>query len=251
MIYNCRPVGGISNRLKWMISSLVHHEEIFLDWQITDNGGGPGPGVGSSFSSLFANTYSKIPGDGEFEEGSDFWDSSMRWIHTAQKDSNKELLKKYSEVISTLVPVKDVRKMIRKQSEKFTPDTATFSIRTFACFPQEYKKFGRFFSPDVLFDTMDNHEGNMFVTCDDPVFLQSIQKRYGERIIVTPKRTFFGDNNSVEGMQDILVDLYLGGMNSKIYGTPFSTFTQMQWWFGKCEPDFVSINLHTNTQAPK
>jgi hypothetical protein len=251
MIYNCRPIGGISNRLKWMVSSLVHNKSIFLQWDVSDNRGGPGPGVGSSFSSLFVNTYSETPGDGEFGEGSDFWDTSMRWIHTANKSKNRALKEKYSRAISSLVPVKDVRKMIRNTAKKFTQDTATFSVRTFTCFPQEHKKFGQFFSPDNLFAAMDSHEGNMFVTCDDPIFLESIKERYGERVIVSPKRTFFGDNNSIEGMQDILVDLYLGGMNSKIYGTPFSTFTQMQWWFGKCQPEFIPIDLHTNMKVPK
>lgn len=249
MIYNCKPIGGISNRLKWLTSALVYHNQIYLDWEVSDNKGGPGPGVGAEFNKLFVNTYCQEPGEGEINTGSDFTDPSMRWIHTALK--NEKMRIKYNKTMASLVPVEEVTNLIKKESKKFTPDTATFSIRTFRCFSQEYKKFGQYFNPKELYQQMDSYKGPIFVTCDDANFLLELQNKYGSKLITTPKRTFFGDNNSTEGMQDILVDLYLGGMNSKIFGTPISTFVQMQWWLGQCKSEFIPLNLHTNIKVPK
>jgi len=37
---NCKPYGGISNRLKCMISSIVEYGQINLIWDVSNSGGG-------------------------------------------------------------------------------------------------------------------------------------------------------------------------------------------------------------------
>jgi len=36
----CRPYGGISNRLKCMISCIVEYDDINLIWDVSKSGGG-------------------------------------------------------------------------------------------------------------------------------------------------------------------------------------------------------------------
>jgi len=61
---------------------------------------------------------------------------------------------------------------------------------------------------------------------------------------VTPKRTEFGDYTCKEGLQDALIDLYLGGMMKQLYITSKCTFSEMQWWFGGTSAETVEISVH-------
>ena len=45
-------------------------------------------------------------------------------------------------------------------------------------------------------------------------------------------------------MQDILIDQYLGSLSTDIYGTNMSSFSEMQWWLGLCNPNYFEMSLH-------
>ena len=71
-----------------------------------------------------------------------------------------------------------------------------------------------------------------------------IRDRYSEKIIYTTKRTKFGDFSTAEGLQDALIDLYLGGKNKTILSSYGSSFCELQWWFGGCQSDIIMMDLH-------
>ena len=50
---NCNPYGGISNRMKCIISSIVEYGDINLLWDVPKSGGG----VRCKFNDLYKNIY--------------------------------------------------------------------------------------------------------------------------------------------------------------------------------------------------
>jgi hypothetical protein len=90
---------------------------------------------------------------------------------------------------------------------------------------------------------MDKYD-RMFVTCDSQEVMNKILSRYKSKVFFTTKRTYFGDFQSLEGAQDIIIDLYLAGLSKLLIGTRFSSFSEMQWWFGGCQAEYRQISLH-------
>ena len=151
---------------------------------------------------------------------------------------------KYIKVINNLEPVNYIVSKVVEEKYKLPTDVTTVSVRTFKSFKKENQSWGRHFKIDELFNHMDNITTPILLTCDDTETTGKIKERYGDNIFMTNKRTRFGDFSSIEGMQDILIDLYLGGMSKQLYGTHMSSFSEMQWWFGNCKADYISMKLH-------
>ena len=233
---NCNPYGGISNRMKCIISSIVEHGDINLIWGVPKSGGG----VRCNFNDLYKNIYT---GDGVGKV------SDCKFIHPQMNTHNEGgkdklpivLKKRYIEVIKTLEPIDYISNKIKEEKEKLGEYSAV-SVRTFRSFPSEYKSWGRYFKIDNLFRVMDKIEGKILLTCDDTETTNLIKQRYD--VYTTSKRTKFGDFTTVEGMQDILIDQYLGSLSTDIYGTNMSSFSEMQWWLGFCESNYHEMSLH-------
>ena len=85
-----------------------------------------------------------------------------------------------------------------------------------------------------------------FVTCDHQETFEKVLDRYGDRILYTPKRTYFGDYKTVEGIQDCVVDLLLGGQNTHTISTNGSGFCDMQWWCGGGKSTIEIIRAHSH-----
>ena len=93
---NCMPYGGISNRMKCIISSIVEYGHINLKWDIPRNGGG----VRCDFSDLFKNTYNGVS-QGQI--------SDCKFIHPQMNTHNEggkdklpiNLKERYIKVIKT------------------------------------------------------------------------------------------------------------------------------------------------------
>lgn len=137
--------------------------------------------------------------------------------------------------------VRYITNKIKEEKDRLG-DYSAVSVRTFKSFPAEYNSWGRYFKIDNLFKIMDEVEGKILLTCDDTETTNLIKQRYD--VYTTPKRTKFGDFTTVLGMQDILIDQYLGGLSTDIYGTNMSSFSEMQWWLGECNPKYINMKLH-------
>src|SRR6056300_1226245 len=232
---NCRPYGGISNRMKCIISSIVEYGNINLMWDITTSSG-----VGCKFNDLYKNIYN----GNAISSVSDckFIHPKMNTHNEGSKDKLPiNLKKRYIEVIKTLEPIDYISNKIKEEKEKLGEYSAV-SVRTFRSFPSEYNSWGRHFKINNLFKVMDKIEGKILLTCDDTETTNLIKEKYD--VYTTPKRTKFGDFTTVEGMQDILIDQYLGSLSTDIYGTNMSSFSEMQWWLGQCKPNYYDMSLH-------
>lgn len=235
----CKPEGGISNRLKFIISCLVEYDEICLDWTIPRIGG-----VGCHFNDLFENKFNI--GTGNIISHTSFIHEEMNTNNVGDKKKlNEELKQKYISIIKKLKPITYVSNMVDYHLEKLPEEYTTVSVRTFKSFPQEHESWGKHFSINYLFDYLNKIDGLFLLTCDDTETMELIRKKYKDQVYTTPKRTKFGDFKTIEGMQDILIDQLIGAKSSKIIGTYPSSYSEMQWWFGLCQPEYINMKLHT------
>ena len=236
----CIPYGGLCNRLKCIISTLTKYNEIQLEWKVPTNGGG----VRCHFNDLFTNNFYGKGGAVKITN-CEFIDHEMNTNNVGDKENlNPTLKNRYLNTINRLKPVDYVMKQLGEEAAKLPDDVVTVSVRTFRSFKGENDRWGKHFKIERLFQHLDSFDNPILLTCDNQETMLQIKDRYGARIHTTPKRTTFGDFTTVEGMQDALIDLYLGGLSKTIYGTHMSSFSEMQWWFGGCNANYIDMKLH-------
>jgi hypothetical protein len=236
---NCKPVGGISNRLKFIISTIYKYKNINLLWDIPMTSG-----VGCDFNDIFKNKFVLPEAQGLISDCK-FIDNEMNTHNSCDQSTiNKEKQEGYIEIIESLKPVDIVSELIESELIKINGEFDTVSVRTFKSFPRENLRWGVHFKIDRLFKELDKTDLPFLLTCDDTNTVNLIKERYGNRVLNTNKRTKFGDFQSIMGMQDILVDLYVGGRANNIIGTAMSSYSEMQWWMGSCKSNFKQLNLH-------
>ena len=149
------------------------------------------------------------------------------------------------EQIKKLEPVTHIKNVVTDFKNKFDDNIITVSVRTWKDADRNYSSNGKFFDINKVFEEMDKHDDKQFfVTCDHQETFDEIYSRYDDRVLYTPKRTFFGDYKTLEGIQDSVIDLLLGGQNGYMIGTKGSSFCDMQWWFGCGKSKVKIINAH-------
>jgi hypothetical protein len=251
-----RPYGGIGNRLKCLISSMLIDEDIKLIWEYGPADGRDLGGVWCKFNDLFENEFEEFSSpnllpsyDYKYVEGCSFFDNinhldlayGNNWgdhIPQSIKDSHVDKIFK-------LKPVKYIRERVEEFSRLFGENTISVSIRTWKDVPRTRETKGKTFDINKLYQYLDEYDGcKFFVTCDDEETFGEILKKYGDRILYTKKRTSFGDYRSAEGVQDALVDLYLFGKNKKLLLSYGSSFGELQWWFGGGTSETIMMDLH-------
>jgi hypothetical protein len=182
---------------------------------------------------------------------------------------DKKLKKEYLKQIKNLVPVKYVRDGIKNELKKFPEKFNVVSVRTFKndydaqrdnklsgvqyySGDMHHAELGDLFNIDKLYSILDERVESpsledslpFLLTSDNTELVENLKNRYPNKVLTTPKRTEYGDFMTVEGIQDILIDLYLGGHGQTIYGTHPSSFCELQWWFGMCKPAYIEMELH-------
>jgi hypothetical protein len=119
-------------------------------------------------------------------------------------------------------PISKLQQQIDRISHTFNAHTLGVHIR------QTDNKRAIHDSPLHLFykkmDTclMNQPETTFFISTDDPSVEDAFKVKYGERIYTIPNKNF--SRNSVEGMQQAVVDMFLLSKTQKIIGSFHSTF---------------------------
>ena len=147
----------------------------------------------------------------------------------------------YVALINTLRPIDYIVQQTEAVSRRFCDSTVSVSVRSWV----ESKERARYFNIQDYFDIMDRmNDATFFMSCDSPAVLDQFSRRYRGRVMYYQHRTSMGDRNSKEGMQDILIDLYLLAKNARLIASFRSTYSEMAWWFGGCRAkvELVGIN---------
>jgi hypothetical protein len=251
-----KPYGGLSNRLKCLLSTLDIDDDVKLVWDYSLYDGG----VWCKFSDLFENNFEEfffleecqlkypnvnIVSDCRFFGRNNFNHLDQTYGNNWGNHIDEGIKNRYFELISKLKPVKYVRDKIEKYNRLFDENTISISVRTWNDRQVTKNKKGIYFEIEKLYEYLNLYnDSKFFLTCDDQETTEKIINTYGERIIITEKRTKFGDFSSTEGLQDALVDLYLAGKNKLILSSYGSSFCELQWWFGEGKPQVLMMDLH-------
>jgi len=254
----CNAAGGIGNRIKTILTCLTLEkpENILLMWPATTSYQTDG-GTWCEFNDLWENKFEvidRVPSGNFRYYGRD---SKLKYydkgkfisLEEAYSNPNIKSTKHFLEMkslVDSLTPVKYVRDKIQEYKSQIHADSCTFSLRTYMSFPLEYHQRGKRFKIEKVYRLIENELENkrIFLTCDHEETANSIKSRYADKIFLTPKRTEFGDYTCKEGLQDALIDLYLGGMFKSLYITSKCTFSEMQWWFGGTSAKAIEISVH-------
>ena len=214
---------GICNRLKSLLGALHRDGEVKVFWQ-------PNRFVGCKWGDLFTNKIEvKNKGPKENRHGKWRWDTTggtPRYIDFMYGNTPIDWLSEYRRIIGTLRPVDIVRNSVELFLPKL-PKTA-FSVRTWKECPER-----RAFDFVRLIEKIEKVKGKVFITCDNGAIVTILRHKFGNKIVTHPKRDGWGNRHTVQGMQDILIDLYLAGNVHKLYVSNDSTFSELQWWFGR------------------
>lgn len=258
----CETIGGLNDRLKFLVSCMRVDDELKLIWSVKENS----IHLWCSFKDLFTNDFEEFndryEADKKYSEadftrcvsGSQFKqvfpnDINLNnmgidnWYELIPEEQKKSIL----DQINKLKPVPYIKNTVDEFKSKFSDDVTTVSIRSFNDAARNIKANGRHFDINKIFKTMDDkmfHDKLFFVTCDNQDTFQEVLDRYGDRIIYTPKRTYFGDYRTLEGIQDCVIDLLLGGHNKNMISTNGSGFCDMQWWFGGGKSKIKTVYAH-------
>lgn len=75
-----------------------------------------------------------------------------------------------------------------------------------------------------------------FLASDDLYTISCLKNKYGDRIIT---RNHEMSRSTIGGMQDALIDMLLLGKTKKIFGSYFSSFSEMASWYGGVELEIL------------
>ena len=229
---------GLSSRIKCYLSAKRIDNDAVMIWE-------PGKLGLAPFQSAFTNdVIVKERGDIEKLRSTWHWyvteeDKNLKVLQNSKKghlimdfmyhDTPKSALRDYSALIQTLNPVTYVKEEIAK----FLPNMpkSTFSIRTWkeAEYRHQYFEFKR------VVEKIKSIPGDIFLTCDDTGTVNELVSIFGPKIVTHDKREGWGNWHTVAGLQDIVIDLYLGGQVENMYISNYSAFPELQWWFGGCK----------------
>lgn len=242
--------GGLCNRLKSLFSAMRMGKDYRVVWPINSY-------IGCSFNDLFEN---KIEYEGIRTKFKDRIYGSWRFLVLPEdninhpidfmyNDTPDKIKEIYLEKIKVLKPIKYIIYNVKDFLTNFDDRTVSVSIRSWANIKhsssRERKKT---FDLNKFINAMKamNDVSNFFITCDDNNIIKKLEQIFPNKIIYFPhresKKKLIDRVNSIEGMQDIVVDLFLGGLNRRFIVSSISTYSEIQWWLGGCKSDIVVVD---------
>jgi hypothetical protein len=158
------------------------------------------------------------------------------------------LRKEYLTYLTTLMPAEFIRNQVGEFAKQFDEKTLSVSIRSWS---EDKQLSAALFSLESVYRDLDAEEdATFFVCCDSEEVLEKIRQRYRARVITYPHRVKAGDRLTKIGMQEGLIDLLLLSRNSRLKASPYSTFSEMAWWFGGCKASVEMIGNGMTGQNP-
>lgn len=240
--------GGICNRLKCLLSTMRMDDNYKVIWPRNYV-------VNCSFNDLFINKIElkdkkfydrevvrKTFGDNRYGN----WkflilpEDNIDYKIDFMYNKTPFLIRKvYLDKIKILKPVKYISNEVKSFLKNFDDNTVSVSIRSW----RKFKLREKTFDINLFIEAMEKMKdvSSFFITSDNIKVIKELRYIFPNKIIAYPNRTFKGDTQSIKGMQDILIDLLLGGKNKRFIASSTSTYSELQWWFGGCQAEVKVI----------
>lgn len=241
-IYLATTVNGLCNRIKNLISVLrlsPHSKSTFLQFNnIFDN----------DFTTLDPNikykdlcTWRIIVNDDDVEIPINFntntldlpeRDKMCRDIDSEYERIPMEFRNKIIKIIDQFIIKKEIQSVLDQYNFK---NTNACHIRTWwSTYHKEYDDWSKFLKSKSNLDYLSNFEKiisntneKIFVACDDYNFKNYLKMKY-KNIITYERNEIFND------VQNDFIEVQLLSKCNILYGTKLSTFSEMSWWFSRC-----------------
>lgn len=144
-------------------------------------------------------------------------------------EKTPEVIKKaYLRLIPKLIPVDYVKNTV----ERYRPMVKELSVIHVR---SNWGGGRREFDINRIFKFIEQEgQENVYITCDLQSTFNMIRGKY-PKVKFARKRVALEDKN-VKGIQDALVDVYLGGLGKKFYPT-IGSFSELMWFFGECKAE--------------
>jgi len=156
--------------------------------------------------------------------------SNPRSVDFAYEHIPEHVRHSFAAQFRSLTPTAQIKKEVDSFSRHFKHSTISVSIRSWPDCPE---RASGLFSIEDVYRQLDSWPAtDFFVSCDSNLVIDQLRDRYGDRILVYPKRTHANDRVSRVGMQDILIDMLLLSKNKFLIASCFSTYPEVAWWFG-------------------
>ncbi len=140
---------------------------------------------------------------------------------------------------NNFIPVPEIQQRIDLQCSRFTPKTIGLHIR------RTDHEIAIRNSPVELFinriknDLEKDPDINYFLSTDDAETESQIRSLFGDKIMTIDKEY---TRNSIKGIKDAVIDLFCLSRTSKIYGSYWSSFSDIASKIGKTKIEKIIIN---------
>lgn len=248
---------GIGNRVKKIMSSLKISDDIEVLW--TTNFIFPYESLNEYFpdlkevkSSAGKMRYDSwrlaiLPGDtpNNFSTANQKWEKIMGSQLNPKSPKNnsidfeyeripQKLQDEYSTILKTIKVSDKILNEVELFHKNFDTDTVGVHIRTWKDCPKRTKMF---YSFERYVQLMSKHsDKKFFVATDDKKTIEELSKEFPGRIITR-------DDKDLK--IDAFVEMLLLSKCDNIIGSPFSTFTEIAWWYSECKSkvEIAAIDL--------
>ena len=239
------PIGGLANRMRMIASYIEFAEKNGLDvscvWNINNE-------LGASFHSLFRDTDRvRFVSDKKLKLYSSNQKNLLkRWVvkclnkcngfHFVVKDSDiaiygdnlEGILSKqvcmYVTDFSMFIPNYELQSIIDTYCEQFTMNTIGLHIRRTDNVLSIEKSPLSLFENAIQKELLVDAKTKFYVTSDDETVEKSLKEKFADKVIIREKQ--YGREDE-QGIKDAVIDLYLLSKTKKIYGSYWSSFSDI------------------------
>jgi hypothetical protein len=129
------------------------------------------------------------------------------------------------------VPKTILQQSIDKLSQKFTRNTIGVHIRATDNEPSKQLSPFSVFITRMEKEICQNPEVTFFVATDEEKYQENLLEKFGKDRILYHEKVF--GRNITKGIQDAVIDLFCLSKTSKIYGSYFSSFSEVAGRLGQ------------------
>ena len=157
---------------------------------------------------------------------------------------------KYSNYFKSLKLNKEINNKIIKYSKKFNDKTISVHIRSWSSKNNSLEvKRSKYVKLEKFINEMKKYENyNFFLATDSDEVKKLMKNHFKNKILTYDRKNNLCDTNgnqvnrnSIEGIKDDLIELYLLSKNNIIIGSHSSTFTEVAWYLGGCTKNITIL----------
>ena len=157
--------------------------------------------------------------------------SCLEFIFSDPRIQKIYKLYKYNCWVSTLRPIAEIVSKVKPIISNFDKNTVGVHIRRGDAIISPWKNFYAVSKDEDFYELIRNHGGKVFLATDCEKTQQDLIRTFGDKLIVNKEKTFLPPtlvhSDDKPNQIEALIDMLCLANTQKIYGTNWSTFSQV------------------------